>query len=367
MRIAQILSRSGNGASRYCLLLSQELAARGHDVTLFFGDSTFRENIDLRGVRIVETPLSRTVSELRRVHSIMNDLGIEMMHTHLSRAHAFGALLRVFFWRRGLAATAHARHVQLHWPVNDVVIAPSRPTAEYHHLRNLVPWRKLRVISNFADTRHFKAATAERRGKARAILGIPADAFVIGNVGVITYRKNQSDLVKTVGALDQRGVRAHLLLIGPFSSVEEVARIEAATADLGLTGRVHLLGARPDVGDLLSACDVYVQTSRREELPLGVLEAMATGLPIFGTPVGGVPEVVPEADLGNLAELGDIQGLADRLATAWRAPAALTAMAERLPAAVRAISPDVIVPKVIDAFEDIVTVRQKRWGVLAKA
>jgi glycosyltransferase involved in cell wall biosynthesis len=362
VRIAQLLSKSGNGASRYCLLLSQELAARGHEVTLFFGGERIVEPIDLTGIRIVKTTFRRHASELRRVHLIMNDLGIDMMHTHLSSAHAFGALLRVFYWRRGLAATAHARHIQLHWAFNDLVIAPSQPTAAYHHRYNLVLQRRLRVISNFTDVRHFSRATPERRRAARAALRLPDDAFVIGCVGAITGRKNQSELVRTMAVLARRGVPAHLLLVGGVINLEEGDRIRATVAEADLGDRVHLLGMRSDVSDLLSACDVYAQTSRREELPLGVLEAMATGLPIFGTNVGGVPEVVPVVDRQNLTELGDVEGLADRLAAAARSPAARQAMSDRLPQAVAAVSPDIIIPQIESAFEDVMAVRRRRWG-----
>jgi glycosyltransferase involved in cell wall biosynthesis len=157
-------------------------------------------------------------------------------------------------------------------------------------------------------------------------------------------------------------VRAHLLLVGSPVSREEVARIQTTVVACGLGDRVRLLGARSDVSALLCACDVYAQTSRREELPLGVLEAMATGLPVYGTDVGGLPEVVPAADLKNLVTLGDIEGLADRLAAAARSPQALKAMRDRLPSAVQAISPDVIIPQIERAFDEVMAVRVRRWG-----
>jgi glycosyltransferase involved in cell wall biosynthesis len=210
----------------------------------------------------------------------MQRLGIELMHTHLSRAHAFGALLRVWYGGPALVATAHSQHMQLHWMLNDLVIAASEPTAEFHRRYNRVSRRRLAIIPNFVNLGQFSPATPERRRAAREALELADEAFVIGSVGI--ERKTPTDLIRTLAALDRRGVTANLVLIGAAEE-SEVERLLALARALGVAGRFRLLSWRNDVPDLLPAFDVYAQTARRGQMPTNVLEAMATGLPVFGT------------------------------------------------------------------------------------
>src|SRR5262249_25790930 len=85
-------------------------------------------------------------------------------------------------------------------------------------------------------------------------------------------------------------------------------------ASLQITRFAHLLGARRDVPAVLNALDVLVMSSDTEGLPLVVLEAMATALPVVSTSVGGIPNVIDEGQTGLLVPAGDEAALRDRLA-----------------------------------------------------
>jgi glycosyltransferase involved in cell wall biosynthesis len=89
--------------------------------------------------------------------------------------------------------------------------------------------------------------------------------------------------------------------------------LEGELRRLGLEGRVRLAGERHDVRDLLAAADVFVLSSRSEGLPVSVLEAMAAGLPVVASRVGGLPELVAEDETGLLASPGDAEDLAGAL------------------------------------------------------
>ena len=84
-------------------------------------------------------------------------------------------------------------------------------------------------------------------------------------------------------------------------------------ARLGVAGRVHLLGLRRDVANVLAGLDLFVLPTREEALGTAYIEAMAMGLPIVGTQVGGVPEVVGDGDNGLLVPVDDSPPLAGRL------------------------------------------------------
>src|SRR5690606_23410920 len=89
---------------------------------------------------------------------------------------------------------------------------------------------------------------------------------------------------------------------------------EEHTAHIGLTDRVRFLGAREDVPTVLAAFDIFALSSHSEGLPLAILEAMAAGLPVAATQVGGVPQVVVQGVTGTLCPENDVQALANDLA-----------------------------------------------------
>ncbi len=306
MRIVQMLSAPGaNGATRHCLMLSQALAAAGHEVLLVHRPSpAVTEAAAGTGVRLLASSLRRQPAELRRVAAALRDFGAALAHSHMSSANAFAAILRL---ATGLptVATAHSRRLQLHWALQSRVIAPSPVTAAYHRRVNLVRRGALRMIPNFiADD----AFVPRDRGAARQRLGLPQGSFVVGCVGEICARKRQSELVAALAPLAAAGIDWRCVLIGP-QRADETAAARAAAAALGVPQRLLLTGPRDDVADLLPGFDAYASASHHEEMPIAVLEAMAAGLPVVAARTGGMPLLVEEGRNGWLAPPGDSAGL----------------------------------------------------------
>ena len=310
MRIAQLVSaRVMNGAARHCIALSTALADRGHRVLLIH-----RPELDLHlqhpGVEVLATEFARRPRDLQQMGRRLAACDADVVHTHMSSAHSYGALLRV--WRGvPVVATAHSRHFQLHWIFNDRVIAPSRSTAAYHRRVNLPLGARLHVIPNFVDCDAIAPATMARRGAARGALNLAPDAFVIGSVADITANKRPSDLVRAARPLLELRENAVLLLVGGVHDAEEARRVRRAAG--ALDDRVRLLGRRSDVHDLLPAFDVFALASQSEEAPMSVLEAMAAGLPVVSTDVGGVGELVNSGETGFLVGPRDVTAFGERL------------------------------------------------------
>ena len=145
----------------------------------------------------------------------------------------------------------------------------------------------------------------------RAELGIPAGALVVGSVGFLRAVKDYAMLVRAAGRLAASRPDLHVLIIGEG---EERATLEALADDVGLDGRVHLPGRRQDISDVLAALDVGVCCSTSEGSPLSVMEYMAAGLPVIGTRVGGIPDLVGDGETGLLVPSGDDAALAAALA-----------------------------------------------------
>jgi glycosyltransferase involved in cell wall biosynthesis len=303
LHIAQLVSGAGiNGAVRHGLMVAKDLAARGHRVTL-----VHRPQLDVALDADIERVISdfpMTVAGFRAVAKDLVARGVDVTHSHMSAAHSHGAMTRLL---SGLPtiATAHASHIQLHWTVHDQVIAPSHRTAAFHHRYNLVPRARISVIPNFLSLEGRSAITVESRARARALLGLPNDAVVLGSVGGVNFKKRQSDLIKAVCMMRSP---VHLVLIGPLGNDSERARFERARPLLG--DRLHCLGFRPDVDQLLPAFDAFAMASRAEEMPIAVMEAMAAGLPVVGTDVGGMNDLVIHGKTGFLSAPADPAALA---------------------------------------------------------
>jgi glycosyltransferase involved in cell wall biosynthesis len=134
-------------------------------------------------------------------------------------------------------------------------------------------------------------ALLSHRNEVRAELGIEADEIAI--VSIANYRrlKGHEDLFRAACRLREHGVRARFLLIG-WGELE--AELVARHEELQLAGYVDLLGYRPDAMQVAAGCDIFALASHYEGLPVAIMEALAVGLPIVATNVGGVPEAVRE-------------------------------------------------------------------------
>jgi glycosyltransferase involved in cell wall biosynthesis len=127
-------------------------------------------------------------------------------------------------------------------------------------------------------------------------------------VGRLAWPKDPLTLVRALALLPDQPFSALLVGDGPDRPV-----IEAEIRSLGLTSKVELTGARDDVADLLAGSDLFVLSSRSEGGPIAVLEAMAAGLPVVASDVGGIPELVEDAVTGLLVPAGDPGALAAAL------------------------------------------------------
>ena len=313
MNVMEIVSGADvNGAVVHCLLLTRELAQRGHRVTLVCRPDAWIAT-QLRGapVDIVESDLHRwPPDEVRRLANIARAQAIDVLHTHMSRAHFFGVLLR---WLSGVpsVATAHSRHMQLHWMCNDRVIAVSAATGRFHRRRNLVRRTRLDVIHNFVDYRRFEA-DENKRAVMRAAFNVAPTSPLIGSIGDVIPDKGLIHLVRALPKIRRAVPAARLLVVGGGSGVYRAA-VEREAERLGVDSMIIWAGRRTDVADILRALDVFVLPSLEENFPLVVAEAMAAARPVVATAVGGVPECVSPGETGVLVPPADDGALAGAL------------------------------------------------------
>lgn len=179
--------------------------------------------------------------------------------------------------------------------------------------RYRLPAANSRIIYNGVDLDCFaSAAIAQTREQLRQRYGLPADAFVAVSVGQLRPEKQHVHLVQAVAALVSRGLPVRALLAGEGG---ERASIERCIAGLGVREHVRLLGAIDDVRPVLKAADAFVLSSTAvETFSNAALEAMAMGLPVVLSNIGGAAEMVNAGQNGFLYAPGEIAMLAERLA-----------------------------------------------------
>lgn len=173
---------------------------------------------------------------------------------------------------------------------------------------------RVRVIYNGIDGEKF----ARGSGKGlRASLRIPPKAKLVSFIGAID-KKGHGQALSAVARLVELGIDIHLLMVGEGpkkGEAQETARL------LGIAQRVHFLGFRTDIPDILSASDIFIHPSMSEGLPLAIMEAMAAGVPVVASTAGGTSELVEGGVDGLLVPVGEVPPLVEALLSLIKNPA----------------------------------------------
>jgi glycosyltransferase involved in cell wall biosynthesis len=308
-RVAVDLARLQRGAGHEVTAISLAPGPEGPVSAAFRAAGVVVETIAKRARLDPSLPV-RLAGSLRR-------RGIDVVHTHNPHALIYGAPAawladavvvhskhgmnpdrRRRLWLRRAAATLVDAYV---------TVTPTLAKAALEQ-RDCGAAR-LHVVPNGIDVVRF-APDPVRRRATREELGIPLDAWVAGTVGRLAPEKDQALLVDAMAPL--LSARRRLVVVGDGPNA---GALRARIAGIQGGEYVHMLGGREDVESILASLDAFALTSRTEGLPLVLLEAMATGLPVVSTAVGGIPDLLTDGVTGFLVPPGDGPALTDRLAS----------------------------------------------------
>ncbi len=285
-------ARVWGGAERAVALLLAGLQQRGHRVLLLCNDAVVAGPARALGVDAGILPLGGDLSVhhaawlARRLRVLRPDALLVGMFKKAWLAGLAGRMARVprIVVRIGLE-TDVPRNAKYRFAfrrlVDHVVLVAERLRPAYATLPGYGDGR-LSIIPNAVhppERRHFP-------GAVRMSLGIPPDGRCVGSVARLVAQKRLDRLLDAVTRLP---ADVHCILAGegPLRGA-----LERQAADVGIAGRVHFLGHRADVSDVLSALDVFVMTSDREGMSNAMLEALAAEVPVVSTPVSGTDEAL---------------------------------------------------------------------------
>jgi glycosyltransferase involved in cell wall biosynthesis len=248
-----------------------------------------------------------------RLRALLTRGNYDVVHFHTARAHALApyaagaSRLRVVTRRMDYApGRLSARCLYNH--AVDGVIAISAGVAE-PLVSAGVARNRIRIVPSGVDCARFAPPEDSERQAARTKLGLSPREIAIGAVGTLTPRKGHRVLIEALAIARERtgdaGLRCLIGGAGPLH--DELATL---ARDRGCANRLQMLGALDDTRTLLAALDIFTMPSLNEGLGIAALEALAMGLPIVASAVGGLPEVVEDGVSGILFKPGDPQALA---------------------------------------------------------
>jgi sugar transferase (PEP-CTERM/EpsH1 system associated) len=254
-----------------------------------------------------------------RLARLFRQDGIDIVHCHNFGAFAYGALGARMARVRGVVYTAHgpvfpSRGRQAFFqrlPLADRVVTVSEYLRRGAVEEGGLDPSKVVTIRNGVDYGKYAKGDTSKAGERRREIGAGDSEAVIGVVARLSPEKDHATLLKAFASVcaGRSGVR--LVVVGDGELMPQLKEMCRA---LRIEECTVFLGERTDVADLLGALDVFVLSSKDEGLGITLLEAMAAGVPVVATSVGGVPEIVEHGVTGIMVPSGDDAVLADAIA-----------------------------------------------------
>lgn len=322
------------GAETQVMLLATRLRARGWDVMVvpIMPPVAYVEELSNVGVQVVSLGVRRKWPDPRpllRLVRIVHQQQPLIIHSHMVHANILARLARLFVSVPVLICTVHSIDERGHKgsgrvrtylyritdPLCDLTTQVSRAGLERYIRIRAVPKHKIKYIPNCVDTERF-SPDQEVRNRMRNVLGLNNELVWLA-VGRFALAKDYPTLLRAFAQVTKTDPTAFLVIAG-----DGLLRpaMEALSKELGISNRVRFLGIRRDIPELMNAADAYVMSSRWEGMPLVLLEAHASGLPIVATDVGGNGEIVLHGETGFLVPPGDSDALASAMLQLMKIP-----------------------------------------------
>lgn len=328
-RIAYLIDSLGMGGAERVLLSTLQHLDRGRFepqvcVLQERDGNPLAAEVRKLGIRVDMVPVGRLRDPraLVRVVRHLRSSGAELVHSQLEFSNTLGgAAARILgipcvstlhTFDDPPSGTRDAWRTRLMWAsmrhLHARVIAVSEAVRIHHMEHGRLPADKVVTIYNGVDVEAFERSDPSRRLSLRDGLGIAPEAAVIASVAVLREAKGLQYLIDAMSRIHETVPAAKLLIVGEGEFGPALLR---QAAGLGLEGHVVFTGMRADVADLLAMSDLFVLPTLGDVLPTVVAEAMAAGLPVVASNVGGLPEMVDDGRTGILVPPSDAGRLAD--------------------------------------------------------
>ena len=333
MRIGITCYPTYGGSGVVATELGKELAAKGHSVHFIsyavphrltnFVENVFFHEVELSNYPLFENQLYG-LSLASKMLEVIEFENLDLIHVHYAIPHATSAYLAKQMLKKldkdiKVVTTLHGTDItlvglepsflallKLSIEESDGVTAVSRFLKE-KTLTNYHIEKDIEVIPNFIDLKTFSPSTNSEMKKRIA----PNGEKILVHTSNFRPVKRVQDTIRILAEV-RKTIPAKLILIGDGPDRSDCERL---ARELDLSKDVIFLGKQDGLSELLSSADIFVIPSQSESFGLSALEAMACGLPVVSSSVGGLPELVTHNEVGFIAEIGDIDRMAKYIVT----------------------------------------------------
>ena len=316
------------GITSYLLTLAAGIKSKGHKVFIASSGGELLSEFRERGIVYFHIPIltkqeasPKILVSMFKLTELIKKNNIELVHTNSRTTQALGCLLEKYY---GLThvSTCHGffkrslhRKIFPYW--GQKVIAISEQVKE-HLLKDFnVEESDIRVIHNGIDVEHFRSSALKERLEMKKALGL-TQAGVVGIVARLSDVKGHIYLIEAMKLVLEKFADAQLLIVGEGKEKDNLARL---VNKLDISKNISFLPEVKDTREVLMAMDVFVMPSLKEGLGLALMEAMAAGLPVVGSNIGGIKTLIEDGVRGLLVEPGDFLGLSEAILELLQDPA----------------------------------------------
>lgn len=332
MKILYVTTIS-NTVNHFLIPHIQFLIEQGNEVGLAFNVDVISEEIKHLGCKIHEVDFQRdplkkeNYRSIKKVKTIILNEGYELIHVHTPVAAFITRLacrkiksVKVLYTAHGFHffKGAPARNWLIYYPLEkiaakwtDGVITINEEDYQFAKKFKLKSSNTVYKVNGVGiDLEKFIPKSIVEIPKLRSEYQFHMKDFILITVGELNAGKHQDLLINAVALLTKEIPYIRLLIVGDGILKEKLMK---QTRDLGIEKHIHFLGYRTDIPNLMAISDIAVSTSKREGLPVNVMEAMAIGLPLIVTNIRGNRDLVADGINGLVVEKDDIKGCADAI------------------------------------------------------
>ncbi|MEI6337209.1 MAG: glycosyltransferase [Verrucomicrobiota bacterium] len=322
IRVLHIIDHLGLGGAQTALLdmlKSRNQTDFAVEVAVMHGRGPFADALEKLGLRVhVLSPAKWPPMYIPAFLALLRRGKFAVLHFHLQGANWLAKPLAALAGQEVRIAHDHTsgdlkfRGVASLLPdafshlFSTRVIAVSEGVREFLMRWEAVPGDRIAVIPNGVNIGDFRSGTAAKKAAARRRWGIPANAFVVGGMGRLAHEKN-------FALLPELALRHPDVFFVVAGSGPEKDALLAQAVRLGVAERVRFLGAISERSDFYQTLDVFLLPSLYEGLPMAVLEAMASGLPVLSSRLEGIASALCEEKEGLLAPAGNPDAFSEQL------------------------------------------------------